>query len=99
MVDKISSINLSNVQKTRNFEDKNVNKKSDITKTDLSEATDKKSQISKISDKINLAELKDNPPIDLERVSKIKDAISRGDYPIDIERISDALMEAYKDIK
>ena len=43
--------------------------------------------------------LKEGAPIDLERVSAIKDAIAKGDYPLDLERISDALMQAYEDIK
>ena len=38
-------------------------------------------------------------PIDRANVDRIKDAIKRGDYPIDIDRISDALLEAYKEMK
>ena len=39
------------------------------------------------------------PPIDMEAVSRIKDAISRGEYPVDLDRVSDALMDAYRDLK
>ena len=38
-------------------------------------------------------------PIDRANVDRIKDAIKRGEYPIDIDRISDALLEAYKEMK
>ena len=38
-------------------------------------------------------------PIDRANVDRIKDAIKRGDYPIDIDRISDALLEAYREMK
>ena len=38
-------------------------------------------------------------PIDRANVDRIKDAIKRGEYPIDIDRISDALLEAYKQMK
>ena len=38
-------------------------------------------------------------PVDRENVNRIKDAIKRGEYPIDLYRVSDALMEAYKEMK
>lgn len=38
-------------------------------------------------------------PVDKENVNRIKDAIMRGEYPIDLDRVSDALMEAYKEMK
>ena len=38
-------------------------------------------------------------PVDKENVNRIKDAIKRGEYPIDLDRVSDALMEAYKEMK
>ena len=38
-------------------------------------------------------------PIDMENVNRIKEAIKRGDYPIDIDRITDALMDAYREMK
>ena len=40
-----------------------------------------------------------NAPIDLDKVSVIKQAIAKGEYPMDIEKVADALLEAYKDIK
>ncbi len=38
-------------------------------------------------------------PVDREKVNRIKSAIKEGRYPIDIERISDALMDAYREMK
>ena len=38
-------------------------------------------------------------PIDEVNVNRIKEAIKRGEYPIEIDRISEALMEAYRELK
>ena len=46
-----------------------------------------------------IKEMAASAPIDRANVARIKDAIKRGEYPIDIERISDALLEAYKEMK
>ena len=46
-----------------------------------------------------VAEMAKAPPIDKKAVQKIKEAISRGDYPVDLERVSDALMDAYRELK
>ena len=37
--------------------------------------------------------------IDKEKISRIKSAIANNAYPIDLEKISDALMDAYKEMK
>jgi negative regulator of flagellin synthesis FlgM len=44
-------------------------------------------------------EMASTAPIDIGNVNRIKEAIQRGDYPIDIDRITDALMEAYREMK
>ena len=46
-----------------------------------------------------IKEMAASAPIDRANVDRIKDAIKRGEYPIDIDRISDALLEAYKEMK
>ena len=46
-----------------------------------------------------VAEMAKAPPIDEKAVQRIKEAISRGDYPINLERVSDALMDAYRELK
>jgi len=45
------------------------------------------------------AEMTKKPPIDSEAVQRIKSAISAGKYPIDLDRVSDALLDAYLEIK
>ena len=44
-------------------------------------------------------DLASNAPIDHDKVSSIKKAISSGNYPLDLDKISDALMEAYNEMK
>ena len=46
-----------------------------------------------------VAEMAKAPPIDKKAVQRIKEAISRGDYPINLEKVSDALMDAYRELK
>ena len=46
-----------------------------------------------------IKEMAASAPIDQANVNRIKDAIKRGEYPIDVDRISDALLEAYKEMK
>ena len=53
----------------------------------------------KIEHKNIINELASNAPIDYDKVSSIKKAISSGNYPLDLDKISDALMEAYNDMK
>lgn len=45
--------------------------------------------------KATVAELAKSPPIDLEAVGKIKEAISRGAYPVDLDKIAEKLMESF----
>ena len=44
-------------------------------------------------------DLASSAPIDYDKVSSIKKAISSGNYPLDLDKISDALMEAYNELK
>ena len=53
----------------------------------------------KIEHKNVVNELASNAPIDHDKVSSIKKAISSGNYPLDLDKISDALMEAYNEMK
>lgn len=46
-----------------------------------------------------VSQLAEAPPVNTEAVRRIKDAISRGEYPINVDRISEALMDAYRDMK
>lgn len=45
------------------------------------------------------AELKDpSPPMDMEIVKRIKDAIAEGKYPIDLEKITESLFQDYLEL-
>ena len=53
----------------------------------------------KINQKKVISDLASSAPIDHDKVSSIKKAISSGNYPLDLDKISDALMEAYNEMK
>ena len=100
MVDSIkNSLNRIDTQRTRVNEvdtrssaDSSVigrGPKADNTSTDTSKL--------EVSEKV--AQLAKQPPIDTEAVARIKNAIADGKYPIDIDAVSDALMDAYRDMK
>ena len=93
---------------------KNLTKNIDISKNSLtsSSKTDKlnNSSVSQqaavdtvdLSGSIPAATLADftkKPPIDVESVSKIKEAIANGEYPIDLDAVADMLLDAYKEMK
>ena len=94
MVDKITNsiINLEN----------KTSKNSAKVKDSISRVENYGSKSSadiKIEHKNVINELASSAPIDQSKVSSIKKAISSGNYPLDLDKISDALMEAYNDIK
>ena len=47
----------------------------------------------------SIKQMASSAPIDEVNVNRIKEAIKRGEYPINIDQISEALMEAYRDLK
>ena len=44
-------------------------------------------------------EMAKSAPIDIDKVTKIKEAISSDKYPVDLDKLSDALMQAYREMK
>ena len=46
-----------------------------------------------------IQQLAEKPPVNAEAVNRIKSAIANGEYPINLDLISDALMDAYRDLK
>ena len=94
MVEKITNsiINLENKSSK-----KSANVKNSITKVD--NYSSKISTDIKIENKNIIDELASSAPIDHDKVSSIKKAISSGNYPLDLDKISDALMDAYNDMK
>ena len=47
----------------------------------------------------SVKQMASSAPIDEVNVNRIKEAIKRGEYPIEIDRISEALMDAYRELK
>ena len=94
MVDKITNslINLEN-KASKN----STNVKNSISKVD-NYGSENSTNI-KIDQKNVVSELASSAPIDHDKVSSIKKAISSGNYPLDLDKISDALMEAYNEMK
>ena len=94
MVDKITNslINLEN--KTSKS---STNVKNSIGKVD-NYGSENSTSI-KIDQKSVVSDLASSAPIDHDKVSSIKKAISSGNYPLDLDKISDALMEAYNEMK
>ena len=94
MVDKITN-SIVNLENKTSKNPAKVN--SSLTKVDNYRSDD--STNIKILQKNIINELASSPPIDHDKVSSIKKAISAGDYPLDLDKITDALMEAYNDMK
>ena len=94
MVDKITNsiINLEN-KASKN----SANVKNSVSKVDNYRSED--STNIKINQKNVISDLASSAPIDHDKVSSIKKAISSGNYPLDLDKISDALMEAYNEMK
>ena len=94
MVDKITNsiINLENkTSKNSTKVDNSVSKVNNYGSENSSDI--------KIENKNIIDDLASSAPIDHDKVSSIKKAISSGNYPLDLDKISDALMDAYNDMK
>ena len=78
------------------------------TKTSLNDLVKSSSKVDKAMSS-NVVDIKDtkklvsemakSAPIDVDKVAKIKEAISSGKYPLDLDKLSDALMQAYREMK
>ena len=94
MVDKITN-SLINLENKSSKDSANV--KNSIGKVD-NYGSENSTSI-KINQKSVVSDLASSAPIDHDKVSSIKKAISSGNYPLDLDKISDALMEAYNEMK
>jgi len=94
MVDKITN-SIINLESKTSKNSAKVNVSVEKTRNYGSES----SADIKIEQKNIVSDLASCAPIDHDKVSSIKKAISSGNYPIDLDKISDALMEAYNDMK
>jgi len=96
-MDKISNNTYSNIQK-------NVSKGKQSQEASIKSVSTIKAEVSdNVVDlnqtKLMAASLAKSAPVDGDKVQKIKDAISSGKYPLDLDKITDALMQAYKEMK
>ena len=96
-MDKISNNTYSNIQK-------NVSKGKQSPEVSIKSVSTIKSDVSdNVVDlnqtKLLATSLAKSAPVDGDKVQKIKDAISSGNYPLDLDKITDALMQAYKEMK
>jgi len=98
MVESIKNIaNRAELLKSR---DRDIDSKAASSKAAAASAVSKDTvEIGSAVAAQKVAQLADNPPVNLEAVNRIKDAIASGKYPIDLDQISDALMDAYRELK
>ena len=96
-MDKITNNILNNIPKKDVKDSKtSLNDKVDIVTSDKSMS----SNVVDIKDTKKLVkEMAQSAPIDVDKVAKIKEAISSGKYPLDLDKLSDALMQAYREMK
>ena len=97
-MDNITNNILNNLNKNRLQSSKGST--SDASQTPIVIKSEVSSKVIKINETKNLvSELASSAPIDNSKVNEIKAAISSGNYPLDLDKISDALMQAYIEMK
>ena len=99
MIDKLNNINIGNAQNKKlsdEIRDKETNVK--VSKNTHTNSKNTDDEV-KISSESMVKDMSVDAPIDADKVSAIKNAISRGDYPVDLDKVADALLQAYSDIK
>lgn len=103
MIDQIKnkSINTSVSNNKNNAKNVDIPKvkveKVDNTKPTKIDAYDGK--VSQFITKEKIKSMSKEPPIDKNATTRIKEAIRSGNYPIDLSKITDALFDAYKEMK
>lgn len=101
MIDQIKSKIADTSKQVSNVSNKNSKPEINVTKTPEVKSDSKVNDqnISKFLAKDAVKNMSKEPPIDKINVSRIKSAIANGSYPVDLEKISDALFDAYKEMK
>ena len=92
-MDKITNNTFNNMHKHISKDRENLGKVTFIKSESKNDVVDLKDT------KVMAANLAKSAPIDADKVSKIKEAISAGNYPLDLDKVSDALMQAYREMK
>ena len=99
MIDKVNNITSGSSQSKRSIDDSKVNKTAADNRVAVKKDNSPSSDTVKISQELGISNLSKEPSLDLDKVSAIKNALSKGDYPIDLEKVPYAILQAYKDIK
>ena len=96
MVDAIkNTVNRLDLTKARSSETRAA--PAGASRTDAPTGSDNVKVSDAASSKV-VAQMAEAPPVNSEAVRRIKDAIARGEYPINVDRISEALMDAYREM-
>ena len=96
-MDKITNNILNNIPKNDVKDSKqSLNDKINIS---LSEKTMSSNVVDIKDTKKIVKEMAQSAPINADKVAKIKEAISTGKYPLDLDKLSEALMQAYREMK
>ena len=101
-MDKITNNIASNIANNKTKNDAKASKPSvsEASDNSVDMKVDNSAKLVNINDSKKLvSDLASAAPIDTDKVAKIKAAISSGNYPLDIDKISDALMQAYREMK
>ncbi len=97
-MDKITNNIINNLPKNEVKDTKNS--LNDLVKSSSKVDKAMSSNVVDIKDTKKLvSEMAKSAPIDVDKVAKIKEAISSGNYPLDLDKLSDALMQAYREMK
>ena len=101
-MDKITNNIASNIANNTTKNDTKASKASisEASDNSVDVKVDERAKLVNINDsKKIVSDLASSAPIDIDKVAKIKAAISSGNYPLDLDKISDALMQAYREMK
>ena len=101
-MDKITNNIASNIANNITKNDAKTSKASisDASENSVNVKVEASAKLVDINDsKKIVSDLASSAPIDTDKVAKIKAAISTGNYPLDLDKISDALMQAYREMK
>ena len=96
-MDKITNNILNNIPK-KDVKDSKPSTDNKVN-TDISDKSMSSNVVDIKDTKKLVKEMAQSAPIDVDKVAKIKEAISTGKYPLDLDKLSDALMQAYREMK
>ncbi len=99
MVDSIKNLNNRVNVQVKNENKVTLNPKSITNGNSTSIGNADKVEVGGSLGAIAALELAKTPHVDSAAVNRIKHAISQGDYPVDVDRVTDALMDAYLELK